>query len=155
MPRPKVPADQRQRAAEACNICRETKKRCSGTAPCTQCQRRGVERQCFITYAPRGSRTRARTEAARRSAASTTTSWPQEMPSLINPANETHRPSSVAEANQFQLVSPSESQRDDEDDSRNLSTCVEGSSTNNPPRMLLNLRGERSMMPMVFTLFHL
>ncbi|KAI6767700.1 hypothetical protein HG530_005709 [Fusarium avenaceum] len=130
MPRAIVPAHQRQRAAEACNLCRETKKRCSGSAPCTQCVRRGLDQQCFITYAPRGSRTRARAEAASRAAASSTTdrmsisSNQSSQPNLDT--NEGYRP-----------LSPSHSQQDDEKDGQ-----TEASSTN-PPRMLLNSRGER------------
>ncbi|RFU78003.1 hypothetical protein TARUN_4238 [Trichoderma arundinaceum] len=56
MPRPKVHPSQRQRAAEACNFCRASKKRCSATVPCTACQRRGIGASCFLTHRPRGSR---------------------------------------------------------------------------------------------------
>ncbi|VUC37378.1 unnamed protein product [Clonostachys rosea] len=56
MPRPKLLSSQRQRAAEACNACREAKKRCSGTAPCTHCLRRGLGSSCFISHRPRGNR---------------------------------------------------------------------------------------------------
>ncbi|KAF4986736.1 hypothetical protein FGRMN_10701 [Fusarium graminum] len=131
MPRPIVPAHQRQRAAEACNLCRETKKRCSGSAPCTQCVRRGLDQQCFITYAPRGSRTRARAAASLQAAARSNTtartsiSSQQSVPSNLD-TDEGYRP-----------LSPSHSQQDDEKESQ-----TDGSSTN-PPRMLLNSRGER------------
>ncbi|KAL6876872.1 hypothetical protein J3F83DRAFT_727362 [Trichoderma novae-zelandiae] len=57
MPRPKVHPSQRQRAAEACNFCRASKKRCSATVPCTACQRRGIGDSCYLTHQPRGSRT--------------------------------------------------------------------------------------------------
>lgn len=56
MPRPKVHPSQRQRAAEACNFCRASKKRCSATVPCTACQRRGIGASCFLTHQPRGLR---------------------------------------------------------------------------------------------------
>lgn len=56
MPRPKVHPSMRQRASEACNSCREAKKRCSGTAPCTHCLRRGTGDTCFISHRPRGHR---------------------------------------------------------------------------------------------------
>jgi hypothetical protein len=56
MPRPKVHPSQRQRAAEACNFCRNSKKRCSATVPCTACQRRGIGASCYLTHQPRGSR---------------------------------------------------------------------------------------------------
>ena len=56
MPRPKVHPSMRQRASEACNSCREAKKRCSGTAPCTHCLRRGTGDSCYISHRPRGHR---------------------------------------------------------------------------------------------------
>ncbi|KAL7796727.1 hypothetical protein V8C37DRAFT_408211 [Trichoderma ceciliae] len=56
MPRPKVHPSQRQRAAEACNFCRASKKRCSATVPCTACERRGIGTSCYLTHRPRGSR---------------------------------------------------------------------------------------------------
>jgi hypothetical protein len=130
MPRPIVPAHQRQRAAEACNLCRETKKRCSGSAPCTQCVRRGLESQCFITYAPRGSRTRARAERA----------------AAANSVTSTGRTSSISTQSvqqnieteeSYRPLSPSHSQQDDDKDSQ-----ADASSATNP-RMLLNSRGER------------
>ncbi|KAF5256327.1 hypothetical protein FOXYS1_13201 [Fusarium oxysporum] len=128
MPRPIVPAHQRQRAAEACNLCRETKKRCSGSAPCTQCVRRGLESQCFITYAPRGSRTRARAEAAKAAAAESVTT--EQM------SASSHQSSQPMETDEgYRPLSPSHSQQDDEKDSQ--------TEASNPPRMLLNSRGER------------
>lgn len=48
MPRPKVPLSRRQRAVGACNFCRSSKKRCSGTVPCTACVRRGRSDSCFL-----------------------------------------------------------------------------------------------------------
>lgn len=146
---PKVPAHQRQRVTEACNICRQNKKRCSGSAPCTQCQHRGLEPRCFMTYAPRGSRANARAEAAQRAAPTTTaSSRSQDVPGrLLSPARElvngSCQWSSVTGTNSFQPVSPSESRHGDDDDSRNTNSAVEASSTNNPARMLLNLRAER------------
>ncbi|PHH72546.1 hypothetical protein CDD82_5926 [Ophiocordyceps australis] len=56
MPRPRLLPSQRQRAAEACQACRHFKKKCSGTAPCHHCLRRGIAAQCHITFARRGSR---------------------------------------------------------------------------------------------------
>jgi hypothetical protein len=53
MPRPKVPPHRRQRVVQACNACRAVRKRCSGAAPCTLCQRRGIGRSCSIpVHAP-------------------------------------------------------------------------------------------------------
>ncbi|CAH0025284.1 unnamed protein product [Clonostachys rhizophaga] len=48
MPRPKVPPHRRQRVVQACNACRAVRKRCSGAAPCTLCQRRGIGHSCSI-----------------------------------------------------------------------------------------------------------
>jgi hypothetical protein len=56
MPRPKVHPSQRQRAAEACNFCRASKKRCSATVPCTACKKRGIEASCYLTHKPWGTR---------------------------------------------------------------------------------------------------
>ncbi|KAI5467233.1 fungal-specific transcription factor domain-containing protein [Mariannaea sp. PMI_226] len=56
MPRPKVHPSQRQRAAEACNFCRVSKKRCSATVPCTACKKRGMEASCYLTHKPWGTR---------------------------------------------------------------------------------------------------
>ncbi|KAM3465735.1 hypothetical protein NHJ6243_001407 [Beauveria neobassiana] len=59
MPRPKVHPSQRKRAAEACNFCRMSKKKCSATVPCTACQRRGIGHTCYLTHSPRASRSTA------------------------------------------------------------------------------------------------
>jgi hypothetical protein len=83
--------------------------------------RRGLQTQCFITYAPRGSRTRARAERAaatqRMSISSNQSVQPME--------EESYRP-----------LTPSHSQQDEEKDGQDTT-----SATN--PRMLLNSRGER------------
>ncbi|KAL3455839.1 hypothetical protein BJX64DRAFT_271638 [Aspergillus heterothallicus] len=46
MPRPKVLPANRLRAPEACLACRTSKKRCSGTFPCTKCIRNGRADTC-------------------------------------------------------------------------------------------------------------
>ncbi|KJZ78207.1 hypothetical protein HIM_02245 [Hirsutella minnesotensis 3608] len=56
MPRPRVPPSQRRRTAEACDYCREVKKKCSGTTPCTHCLRRGIGNRCCISVRSRGAR---------------------------------------------------------------------------------------------------
>lgn len=56
MPRPRVHPSQRQRAAEACNFCRVSKKRCSATVPCITCTKRGIEASCYLTHKPWGLR---------------------------------------------------------------------------------------------------
>ncbi|GAD92158.1 hypothetical protein NECHADRAFT_45955 [Paecilomyces variotii No. 5] len=101
--------------------------------------------RCFITYAPRGSRKRAREEAPRRAATSDTRSSTQEPPGLIGPANTINQHNAHAGVpdivNEFCPLSPSDSRRDG-DEGGSLSGHTETSATN-PPRMLLNLRGER------------
>ncbi|PHH90214.1 hypothetical protein CDD83_4219 [Cordyceps sp. RAO-2017] len=52
MPRPRVLPANRRRTALACNFCREVKKRCSGSVPCTHCLRRGIASQCCIGPRP-------------------------------------------------------------------------------------------------------
>jgi hypothetical protein len=47
MPRPKVHPANRQRAAEACNHCKASKKKCTGTFPCLHCIRRGRPESCI------------------------------------------------------------------------------------------------------------
>ncbi|KAL4736361.1 hypothetical protein BDV11DRAFT_211283 [Aspergillus similis] len=46
MPRPKVLPANRLRAPEACLACRASKKRCSGTFPCSKCIRNGRAHTC-------------------------------------------------------------------------------------------------------------
>ncbi|KAL5338271.1 hypothetical protein BJX70DRAFT_367136 [Aspergillus crustosus] len=46
MPRPKVLPANRLRAPEACLACRASKKRCSGTFPCSKCARNGRADTC-------------------------------------------------------------------------------------------------------------
>ncbi|ODA77588.1 hypothetical protein RJ55_07217 [Drechmeria coniospora] len=56
MPRPRLLPSQRLRAAEACNFCREAKKKCSGTVPCAHCLRRGIGSACTISFEGRAFR---------------------------------------------------------------------------------------------------
>lgn len=92
MPRPKVLPSQRQRAFEACGACRESKKRCSGTAPCTHCLRRGLGSSCLISNRPRAHRrTMSGSAAAARSHLPTTTSS-QTSPSNTSPSRPPHPP---------------------------------------------------------------
>jgi hypothetical protein len=47
MGRPKVSPENRLRANTACTKCRASKKRCSGSFPCTNCVRKGHARSCI------------------------------------------------------------------------------------------------------------
>lgn len=48
MPRARVPKHLRQRTWEACNACRDAKRKCSGTTPCPACVQRGLAYSCTI-----------------------------------------------------------------------------------------------------------
>ncbi|KAF5501750.1 Filamentous growth regulator 27 [Colletotrichum siamense] len=161
MPRPKVPESLRQRAAEACSFCREAKKRCSGTAPCTQCVRRGLERDCCMTELPRGSRTRkiskssagGGTRRSRATPALDNESITVSVSSPVSPRDRSRR--SVNGAGQRQLrLSPPASQQEDEETSMNVDpqpltppretqVATDPSLLANPSRMLRSLHGEQ------------
>lgn len=125
MPRPRVPPSQRRRAAEACSFCRETKKKCSGTAPCSYCLRRGIGSQCIITPRPRGSRSKTPTDAF------TTTA------SLLAD------PRMGAECGSSEEAKRLESGASSFPSSDSRLSLGGGDSANPHPRMLLNSRGER------------
>lgn len=154
----------------ACSFCRESKKKCSGTAPCTQCLRRGLPHECHITYLPRGFRSRNKHNA---SAGANRQSWSAGSRAPATSAQETGgatlpSPSNVsgslpdthmtATAGIIGPLSPSES-RDDNDDNRsyqaggstvtatlgNYAASEDTSLTKPGPRMLLSSHGERGM----------
>ncbi|KAK7431949.1 hypothetical protein QQZ08_001568 [Neonectria magnoliae] len=173
MPRPRVHPSQRQRAAEACNFCRTSKKRCSATAPCTACIRRGIEASCYLTHKPWGSRRNQDVSASplRQDSVSVSTgplvaasasgpnralrSGPppdeagrgQQPPSLPPVASPGWSPSSTHNnAEQYRPLSPSESRVDSPDavQSNTIASTRKLSFTRDPhARMLLNLRGNR------------
>lgn len=139
MPRPKVPAHQRQRAAEACNFCREAKKKCSGISPCNYCLRRGSGSSCVMSSQRRNSTTTYDTNIPG--------SAPSSAPAPAPATFLLERPSPIAIAisalsqgddRDFQPLSPSESRTTDGD------VAGPGSLPRQPsPRMLRSLRGER------------
>lgn len=160
MPRPKVLDSQRVRAVEACTQCRETKKKCSGMPPCTQCQRRGLARQCYITSLPRGFRSSnnhnpaamrlPRTPSSRVSAVPA----PMIMDGLPSSTDATgaqlDQDATAARNEPFRLLSPSESREENDDTAVRQATA--GSSEANDsslaapgPRMLLSSHGERGL----------
>lgn len=165
MPRPKVHPSQRKRAAEACNFCRMSKKKCSATVPCTACQRRGIGHTCYLTNSPRTSRSNTRrvqdplrhdlgvneTPSAAGRQSQESANWP------LNNAHSwvTTEPESSLHQGRYQPISPSESRTAATD-----TNCVESNSSpvehvrqtepatlgrESHARMLLNLRGERGM----------
>ena len=60
MGRPKVHPANRLRANTACTTCRASKKRCSGSFPCTNCMNKGRARSCiaFRSISDSGLRSR-------------------------------------------------------------------------------------------------
>ncbi|OJJ74390.1 hypothetical protein ASPBRDRAFT_171490 [Aspergillus brasiliensis CBS 101740] len=64
MPRPKVHPANRLRAYEACSACRSTKKRCSGTFPCSKCIRLGRADTCVPCPRVAAQRSTANTRAS-------------------------------------------------------------------------------------------
>jgi hypothetical protein len=165
MPRPKVHPSQRRRAAEACNFCRMSKKRCSATVPCTACQRRGIASSCYLTNRPRGSRSVTKSqssldndEAAFGEYEPNTSS----SPNVWTPARTSRQDQSTWPTNttplgpnssSYQPISPSDSRAEVADADKNAtpdSSSLPAASAGTPPlgreshaRMLLNLRGER------------
>ena len=154
----------------ACSFCRESKKKCSGTAPCTQCLRRGLPHECLITYLPRGFRSRnkhASTGGSRQtvypvSQASATSAQDALVATLPSPSNvmgSLPGHNTTAAAGPIGPLSPSES-RDDNEDNRSYRaagsiataalggyTAAEDTSLTAPgPRMLLSSHGERGML---------
>ncbi|KAI6781173.1 GAL4 [Emericellopsis cladophorae] len=171
MPRPKVHPSQRQRASEACNACREAKKRCSGTTPCTHCLRRGMGSSCVLTHRPRGHRSSmpeprsnsighgsrdlisiptAATGAVRPNISAERSSLQSPMTTLLGGGEEGATPAAV-----FEPISPSDSRTTTDVDgslagqsASGLSHVSEGpqtglEATKPASRMLLNLKGER------------
>lgn len=174
MPRPKVHPSQRQRAAEACNFCRASKKRCSATVPCTACQRRGIGASCFLTHQPRGwkkkppPRSRASAPEPTRSSPDggdhnpdAESPWGQDgfaniVPPDWGPATDSAAMSNDADG-EYHPPTPSDSRMSfpDETISRSAQETPQlpansGSPAQGPEshaRMLLNLRGEQGKLP--------
>ncbi|RAL05361.1 Zn(II)2Cys6 transcription factor [Aspergillus ibericus CBS 121593] len=128
MPRPKVHPANRRRAYEACLACRATKKRCSGTFPCSKCVRLGRAETCVPS--PRST--------AQRPAGST---HPLENGSVVS--DSATRPATTLSVNP-----PAD--RADFDSHSQLSAPGHSTRPVSPetlhrthPRMLRNLHGER------------
>ncbi|KAM4065648.1 fungal specific transcription factor [Hirsutella rhossiliensis] len=158
MPRPRVLPSQRRRAAEACNFCREVKKKCSGTVPCVHCLRRGIGNQCCISLRPRGSRQGFPAPATDPPAVSPELSLlgPDPRPPSSSPAGGAIyevASDAAGPGEDFRPPSPSESRRSVDvsgspggAQQQRLSGPAASSSpmsANLHSRMLLNMRGER------------
>lgn len=106
MPRPKVLPANRLRAPEACLACRASKKRCSGTFPCSKCIRNGRADSCVpfrrsnttCTSAPRQTNNAYRAptspDAGRRSRNTSSAglgSLPQLLPAMNGTSGAPHK----------------------------------------------------------------
>jgi hypothetical protein len=157
MPRPKVLPSQRRRAAEACNFCRESKKKCSGTAPCSHCLRRGISSQCVITLQPRGGTNKHATQlrgtgiGGQGESLNQGTGSNRPAPMSLTRVNGNGRIQEQGESS-FRPISPSESRpsfatSESPERQRQHHASDSSSVSGNPhSRMLLNLRGERGML---------
>lgn len=132
MGRPKVLPANRLRANTACTACRASKKRCSGSFPCTNCIHKGRSHTCipFKSTSASESRSRRGSTISRPPLESIPTAW-----SELNANPQSPRSSQVQDA------SPSD---------RHIQGPLEVGSRSpeathrTHPRMLRNLQGERS-----------
>lgn len=169
MPRPRLLPSQRRRAAEACNFCREAKKKCSGTAPCTHCLRRGIAGQCAISLRPRDFRhggpglgpapgpaaptpgaTPGRPPPSRQerldqqSTASPLTTRSGDRPAPSDEHDDGFRPPTPSDSRHGAAIPTSPGGRR----AHRRSDASSISAANPHARMLLNLRGERGKHPL-------
>ncbi|PYH68314.1 Zn(II)2Cys6 transcription factor [Aspergillus vadensis CBS 113365] len=126
MPRPKVHPANRLRAYEACNACRSTKKRCSGTFPCSKCIRLGRADTCVPRPRSAAQRPTANTRILRR-------------------YDSGRRPATTLGANSLAGRADSASFEASEPSRSTVDTQPMSPETlhRTHPRMLRNLRGER------------
>lgn len=129
MGRPKVLPANRLRANTACTACRASKKRCSGSFPCTNCINKGRGHTCipFKSISSSESRSRRQPTISRQPIESIPTAWNLQSP----------------QSSQIQDASPSD---------RHIARPIEAGSRSpeathrTHPRMLRNLQGERGML---------
>ncbi|KAJ5371496.1 uncharacterized protein N7496_007588 [Penicillium cataractarum] len=131
MGRPKVLPANRLRANTACTACRASKKRCSGSFPCTNCVSKGRGHTCipFKSISNTDSRNRRESTISRQPLESIPTAWSEINANLQSPRSS-----------QIQDASPSD---------RLIERPLEAGSRSpeathrTHPRMLRNLQGER------------
>lgn len=130
MPRPKVHPANRLRAYEACNACRSTKKRCSGTFPCSKCIRLGRADTCVPSPRSAAQRPTANTRISGNSNAS---------------YDSGRRPTTTLSAGSLAGRADSASIEASEPSRSTVDTQPMSPETlhRTHPRMLRNLRGER------------
>lgn len=128
MGRPKVLPANRLRANTACTACRASKKRCSGTFPCSNCIHKGRSRSCVPFKSISDSGLRSGASPSTRQAIEGTPAW---------------------ESSSINLQSPMAPQILDSTTDSQLQRTLEAGSRSpeathrTHPRMLRNLQGER------------
>lgn len=131
MGRPKVHPDNRLRANTACTKCRASKKRCSGTFPCTNCIRKGHARSCipFKSIAEHSPDTQR--DRSSRSALETISAWEGPGETLQSPLDSRR---AASPTDRLIERAPEPGSRSPEATHRTY------------PRMLRNLQGDRGMI---------
>jgi hypothetical protein len=129
MARPKVLPANRLRANTACTACRSSKKRCSGSFPCTNCINKGRSRTC-TPFKSLNTSLRNRPAHASRPEASDRLTW--------NDA-ETEAQSSLR-SRTHEIITPRR-----ESDTLETGSRSPEATHQTHPRMLRNLQGERGM----------
>ncbi|KAJ6023982.1 hypothetical protein N7540_004779 [Penicillium herquei] len=131
MGRPKVHPDNRLRANTACTKCRASKKRCSGTFPCTNCIRKGHARTCIPFKAISDHSPNSQQDRTSRSALDEIAAWDGPDNSLQSPLDS-----------QIRVTSPSDRLIGRPPDAHAGSRSPEATHRTHP-RMLINLQGDR------------
>lgn len=136
MGRPKVLPANRLRANTACTACRASKKRCSGSFPCSNCIHKGRARSCIPfksipdSPAPRPATRTSIEQNLSTTSAHTRDDW--QIPSLP-----------LAAEPQTPLVSPQNASTDPHLDLDQTGSRSPEATHRTHPRMLRNLQGER------------
>ncbi|KAJ5813449.1 uncharacterized protein N7503_000199 [Penicillium pulvis] len=131
MGRPKVNPENRLRANTACTKCRASKKRCSGSFPCTNCIRKGHARSCIPFKSNPESPSSHRDPTPRsRSRLDTIPTWDDSNGPLETPVSPPNRAGSPSDR-LLQRQRPAAGSRSPE------------ATHHTHPRMLRNLQGDR------------
>ncbi len=138
MGRPKVADSDRRRASAACALCRSIKKKCSGTAPCSHCERRGNAASCVMLEP-------YRRQTSREAPLSSITKKPQRHAISTQASRILARSTRKHDAPE-EICLPVTPARQCVASRRPHRTSEYSNAEQNPlprPRMLMNLRGER------------
>ncbi|KAJ6003282.1 hypothetical protein N7451_005829 [Penicillium sp. IBT 35674x] len=132
MGRPKVNPENRLRANTACTKCRASKKRCSGSFPCTNCIRKGHARSCIpFKSNPESPSSHREPTSQSRSRLDTIPTWGDSNGPLETPVSPPNRAGSPSDRLLQRQQRPAAGSRSPEATHRTH------------PRMLRNLQGDR------------